>query len=72
MNIMPSVRESSHLKAPQASKCCHESMPPYFLSIYHLCDSFKCEYGKIKYFWVPYPLITEFKSLSQPSDLVGW
>ena len=30
----------------QASKCLHEPMPPYFLSIYHLYDPFKCEYGK--------------------------
>ena len=41
-------RESSHAKAPQASKCLHEPIPPHFLSIYHLCDPFKCEYGKTK------------------------
>ena len=38
---------------PQPSKCLHEPMPPYFIRIYHLCDSFKCEYGKLKSFWVP-------------------
>ena len=69
---MPSVRGSSHPKAPQASKCLHEPMKPYFLRIYNLCDPFKCEYGKITSLWVPYPLITKFMSPSQPRDLVGW
>ena len=66
------VGESSHPKTPQASKCLHEPMPPYFLSIYYLCDPFKCEYGKLNYFWVPYPLITKFMSKSQLRELVGW
>ena len=58
--------------APQDSKCLHELMPPYFIRIYHLYDPIKCEYGKINYFWVPYPLITKFMSPSQPRELVGW
>ena len=65
-------KKSSHPKAPQSYKCLHESMPPYFLSIYHLCDPFKCEYDKLKSFLVPYPLITKFMSPSQPRELVGW
>ena len=63
--------ESSHPNAPQASKCLYESVPSYFFRIYHLCDLFKCEYGKIKSFWVPYPLITKFMSPSQPRELVS-
>ena len=47
--------ESSHPNAPQASKCVHELMPPYFIEIYHLCDIIKCEYSKLDSFWVPYP-----------------
>ena len=64
--------ESSHPKAPQAFKCLHELMPPYFLIIYYLCDPIKCEYGKLKPFWVPYHIITKFMSPSQPRELVGW
>ena len=64
--------ESSQPKAPQAFKCIHEPMPPYFLIIYNLFEPFKCEYGKLNSFWVPFPLITKFMSPSQPRELVGW
>ena len=64
--------EYSHPKAPQASKFLHEPMSPYFLRIYHLYDPFKCEYGKLKSFRVPYPLITKFMSPSQARELIGW
>ena len=66
------MRLSSHPKVPQVFNCLHEPMPPYFLIIYHLCDPFKCEYGKLNSFWVPYHLVPKFMSPTQPIELVGW